>query len=186
MVTFAMVIYGIYNAKQIKHVSYHVQTKEMLLADQFRIVLISDIHLGAVNSEKNLSKIVHNINVLKPDIVCIAGDIFNDDYNSILDPEEAVGLLKSISATYGVYASLGNHDGGKTFDQMLGFLERSNIELLKDEHVIIAEQLCLIGRVDFFADRWVQGLKKERYFRNYSADRQEYAHHCYGPYTFEL
>ncbi len=161
VVTFAMVIYGIYNAKQIKHVSYHVQTKEMLLADQFRIVLISDIHLGAVNSEKNLSKIVHNINVLKPDIVCIAGDIFNDDYNSILDPEEAVGLLKSISATYGVYASLGNHDGGKTFDQMLGFLERSNIELLKDEHVIIAEQLCLIGRVDSSPIGGFKGLKRK-------------------------
>ena len=41
--------------------------------------------------------------------------------NAIQNPEEAIDLLKSITATYGVYGSLGNHDGGKTFGDMITF-----------------------------------------------------------------
>ena len=113
-----------------------------------KIVLISDLHLGAVNSEKRLENIVKNINNLEPDIVCIAGDIFNDDYYALQNPEKAIGLLKSITATYGVYGSLGNHDSGKTFDEMINFLKQSHIKLLNDTYVIIDGRLALFGRVD--------------------------------------
>lgn len=142
------VSYGIYNANQIKHVSYEVQTKETTLSADMKIVLISDLHLGAVNSEKRLESLVEQINQLAPDIVCIAGDIFNDDYYAIKNPERAIQLLNRIAATYGVYGSLGNHDGGQTFDLMIDFLEQSNIKLLNDEYVVIDERLVLFGRLD--------------------------------------
>lgn len=148
LLTTGLVSYGIYNANQIKHVSYDIQMKETMLAADMKIVLISDLHLGAVNSEKHLESIVQGINNLKPDIVCIAGDIFNNDYNALRNPDEAIDLLKSITATYGVYASMGNHDGGNTFNEMVRFLEQSNIKLLNDEYVIIDERLVLLGRVD--------------------------------------
>ena len=80
MLTVSFVSYGIYNANQIKHVSYDIQTKETTMSAGMKIILISDLHLGAVNSEKRLESIVKNINNLEPDLVCIAGDIFNDDY----------------------------------------------------------------------------------------------------------
>lgn len=148
LLTVSFVSYGIYNANQIKHVSYDIQTKTTTLPTGMKIVLVSDMHLGAVNSEKRLESIVKNINKLEPDIVCITGDIFNDDYNDLQNPEEAIALLKSITATYGVYGSLGNHDSGKTFDKMMNFLERSNIKLLNDEYVMIEKRLILFGRVD--------------------------------------
>lgn len=148
LLTVSFASYGIYNSNQIKNVSYDIQTKETTLSSGMKIVLISDLHLGAVNSEKRLESIVKNINNLEPDLVCIAGDIFNDDYKAIQNPEEAIALLKSITSTYGVYGSLGNHDGGKTFGDMITFLERSNIKLLNDEYEIIDERLVLFGRVD--------------------------------------
>lgn len=148
LLTVGFVSYGIYNATQIKNVSYDIQTKEAVLSPNMKIVLISDLHLGAVNSEKRLESIVKNINSLEPDLICIAGDIFNDDYNAIQNPEQAIDLFKSMKATYGVYGTLGNHDGGKTFDKMIEFLKRSNIELLNDEYVIVDERLVLFGRVD--------------------------------------
>lgn len=148
LLTAGLVSYGMFNANKIKHVSYDIQLKEKRLAADLKIVLISDLHLGAVNSEKRLPDIVHGINSLKPDIVCIAGDIFNNDYKAIHNPYEASNLLKSITAAYGVYASLGNHDGGRTFNEMVRFLEQSNIKLLNDEYVIIDERLILLGRVD--------------------------------------
>lgn len=148
LLTAGVVSYGIYHANQIKYVSYDIHTKATALSTRMKIVLISDLHLGAVNSEKRLENIVKNINNLEPDIVCIAGDIFNDDYYALQNPEKAIGLLKSITATYGVYGSLGNHDSGKTFDEMINFLKQSHIKLLNDTYVIINGRLALFGRVD--------------------------------------
>lgn len=148
LLTIGTVSYGIYNANKIKHVSYDIELREKALSSDFKIVMISDLHLGAVNSENRIEKMVQDINNLEPDLVCIAGDIFDNDYNAIHKPEEATALLKSITTTYGVYASLGNHDGGETLNEMMNFLERSNIKLLNDQHVIIDDSLVLVGRLD--------------------------------------
>lgn len=141
------VVYGFFHANRIYTVHYNVQLTEQP-ASQMRVVMLSDLHLGAVHSEARLEKVVASINGQKPDLVCIAGDIFDNDYHSILNPDQVVHTLKKISATYGVYACLGNHDAGAEFAQMEAFLERADIHLLKEEHVVIEEQLILAGRLD--------------------------------------
>ena len=146
--TIGFIGYGKFNASRISLVSYDVQTEKTSLERDLKIALISDLHLGSVNSEKNLERVVYGVNKLEADIVCLAGDIFNDDINSIRNPAGTTDLLKSINSTYGVYACLGNHDAGKTFNEMLRFLEESNVKLLKDEYVIIDEKLALFGRLD--------------------------------------
>lgn len=148
LLTIGFVSYGLFNATYIKHASYNVSFNEKTAASGMKIVLISDLHLGAVNSENRLEEIVDEINRLKPDLVCIPGDIFNDYFGSIKDPEKAIATLKKLKARYGVYASLGNHDAGKTFSQMLDFLDRSNITLLNDEYTNIDDRLILVGRLD--------------------------------------
>lgn len=145
--TACIITYGTYNATQIKNVSYDIELNKEL-DSEMKVVLISDIHLGAVGSEKRLSKTIKEINKAKPDIVCIAGDIFNDDYNSIKNPEKIKELLKSIDSKHGVYAILGNHDGGKTFAKMTEFLKECDVVLLNDEHIVIDNRIVLVGRVD--------------------------------------
>jgi predicted MPP superfamily phosphohydrolase len=162
LLSVGMVIYGRYNAGHIKFVSYDIQTKKTLPAEM-KIVLVSDLHLGAVNSEENLSRTVRGINSLEPDIVCIAGDIFNGNIYALRNPSETMALLKSITAVYGVYACLGNHDGGKTFKEMTRFLEQSNIKLLNDEYVTIDDRLVLTGRVDSRSIGGFDGLKRKKF-----------------------
>ena len=147
LLTCGFTSFGLYNANQIKTVKYDIQLKDFLLNDM-KIVLISDLHLGGVNSEKNLKDMVDSINKVKPDIVCIAGDIFTDDFKLLQNPEKAASLFKSIESIYGVYACLGNHDGGPTLDLMMNFLKENKIKLLNDEYVIIDERLALFGRLD--------------------------------------
>jgi predicted MPP superfamily phosphohydrolase len=148
VLTFGVVCYGVFNANQIKHVSYEVALRDASL-DGMRIVLIADSHLGSVNSfERNLEGIVQTINGLNPDIVCWAGDIFNDDFNAVRDPGRAAALIRGIDSTYGVFACLGNHDGGATLPQMKQFLIDSNITLLNDGYVIIDGRVALFGRLD--------------------------------------
>lgn len=161
LLTAGVVGYGIYNAGQIKHTAYNIQIEKTSFEGEFKIVLISDLHLGSIKSEKLLHDIVHGINSLKPDIVCIAGDIFNDNYNLIRNPERAEEFLRSIEATYGVYAVLGNHDAGKTLDKMMEFLEKSNVKLLNDEYVVIDDRMVLVGRLDPSPIGGYGGLKRK-------------------------
>jgi len=148
LITAITVSYGIYNANRIKQVTYNIRLGKKAQGSEFNLILLSDLHLGAVGSEKRLEKLVQSINIIEPDIVCIAGDIFDNDYHAIHNPEEAIRLLKTIKSKYGVYACLGNHDAGRTFDKMLDFLERCNIKTLNDEYAIIDDRLVLIGRLD--------------------------------------
>ena len=148
LVTAGLMIYGKYNAVQIRHVSYEIDLKDSSLTEELNIVMIADLHLGVTDGEKKLPQIIHGINDLKPDIVCITGDIFNDDIYLIRNHTAVMDSFRSIEAKFGVYACLGNHDGGRTYNEMVSFLEQSNITLLNDEHVIIDERFILIGRLD--------------------------------------
>ena len=139
--------YGVYNAAQITIVTHELQLRRCP-GGEINIVVISDLHLGEVHSERGLERLAAYINGLSPDIVCIVGDIFNDDFYAIRNPERASRLLGSIDATFGVFACLGNHDTGPTIGSMMNFLEETGIVLLNDEHVIIDNRLVLIGRLD--------------------------------------
>jgi hypothetical protein len=159
--TIGLVGYGVYHATQIKEVQYKVATKDSVVSPNMKIAVISDLHLGAVGSEKRIEEVVARINAIQPDLIAIPGDIFNDDFNRIQNPERIRELFRQLKATYGVYASLGNHDGGKTFAQMVKFLEESNITLLMDEVVVIDGRFALAGRLDPSPIGGYGGLKRK-------------------------
>jgi len=140
--------YGTWHATQIYEVRYEVKLDDPALARPLKVVLISDLHLGAAGSEGRLEEIVTRINRMEPDLVLIPGDIFDDDFREIRNPARASELLGQIQAVHGVYASLGNHDGGETFPQMLQFLENSRIRVLLDEHATVDGLVTVIGRLD--------------------------------------
>lgn len=148
LLTAATCIGGFVNARNIRHVSYDIRLQGKQDLSDLKVVMISDLHLGSVGSENRLEKIVDEINGLNPDVVCIAGDFFDTDFGSIRDPDRAVETLHKLQSTYGVYACLGNHDGGQTHNQMKAFLERANIRLLDDASTVIDDRLVLVGRLD--------------------------------------
>ena len=140
-------LYGFFHANKLYIVEYDVKIHSNNGYDM-KIILISDLHLGAVGSEEKLENIVDKINEQNPDLVCISGDIFNTDFKEISNPEKAQKILCKIESKYGTYACLGNHDSGKTFELMTNFLDKANIKLLKDEYAIIDNRLILAGRLD--------------------------------------
>lgn len=152
--------FGFLHANSVRTANYSVRLAESTTS-QMRVVMLSDLHIGAVNSESRLEEIVASINDQKPDLVCIAGDIFDNSYGAIIDPDGVADTLKQISAKHGVYACLGNHDSGADFEQMLGLLERAHIQLLMDKYVVIDEQLVLAGRLDPSPIGGYQGKKRQ-------------------------
>ena len=76
-----------------------------------KIVHISDIHYKSTTDYKDLKKIVNKINLIKPDIVILSGDIFDSNikYNDE-DFEKIKKILKSIDYNIGKYAIKGEED----------------------------------------------------------------------------
>ena len=77
-----------------------------------KVVHLSDIHFGRViNSEKRLNEIKNKINLVKPDIVVLTGDLIDRDTVMNEEVEKMlIDFLKGINADLGKYAILGNHD----------------------------------------------------------------------------
>jgi len=77
----------------------------------FKIVHISDIHYGRTVKNKELQKLVTEINLLKPDIVVLTGDLIDKD--TVLNKtmiDELKDNLSNINVTVGKYAISGEDD----------------------------------------------------------------------------
>lgn len=144
-------IYGAVHGLQVQTRSYEVQlrgTESAAETDSLQIALISDLHLGYIVEENHLARIVAAVNATSPDIVCLAGDIFDGDMTALANPEKLQSLFLEMDASHGVYACLGNHDAGASYEGMLEFLSGAGVQVLRDEAVVIDGRVVLAGRRD--------------------------------------
>jgi predicted MPP superfamily phosphohydrolase len=147
-----LLVYGSLHALSVKTVNYSLTLRGE--GTGTRITLISDTHIGASVGKSHIRRIVETINRTEPDIICIAGDVFDGNLNVINDLEGVITQLKLIKAPLGVYACLGNHDvdrmsisGGRT-GRIVEILKEAGIVLLQDEVLQIKENLFIAGRKD--------------------------------------
>lgn len=161
----AFSISGIYEARDIRTTEYKVSVdKDAGNMGSMNVVLIADLHLGYSIGNWHMERMVEKINNMNPDLVVIAGDIFDNEYEALDNPEQIAETLAGIKSRYGVYACYGNHDiqekilAGFTFSQkekkvsspeMDAFMKKADICLLRDEGVLIDDSVYLYGRPDY-------------------------------------
>mgnify|MGYP004639283263 FL=1 len=159
-------IYGIINAKIVRTTEYEITiNKDGGNFKEMTIAMFGDPQFGYNIGEYHLKQAVDIINKNDVDIVCVAGDIFDNQYSAIKNPDKLIDLFNQIKSKYGMYAVLGNHDVeepilcGFTFNdddienklaskEMLDFIRKSGMVLLYDENVIINDSVNLYGRAD--------------------------------------
>lgn len=96
------------NVFKVKHIEI---ASERIPAsfDGYRIVQLSDIHLGSFSRRaRTLKKFVDKVNELEPDIVLFTGDLITFFPSEIKD--NLASILSETDAADGVYSVLGNHD----------------------------------------------------------------------------
>lgn len=115
--------------------------------NDLRIVAVSDFHLGKLIRKERMAIWSEMINEQNPDLILLAGDIFDHTFL----PKDSEGIileLRKLKAKYGVYAVPGNHEYYFNINKSLDYLESSGIIVLKDQLTTIDNRLILIGRDD--------------------------------------
>jgi len=115
--------------------------------DKLSIVAISDVHLGDLIRKSRLEKYVELINKQNPDIILIAGDLFDRNLHTV-EEQRMDTVLQKLKAKYGVYAVVGNHEYFGNVNRATDFMKRSGIKVLRDTAVTIDDKFIVIGRDD--------------------------------------
>jgi predicted MPP superfamily phosphohydrolase len=76
--------------------------------DGMKVLLFSDLHINRYSSPRFLNRLQKTIVRLSPDLIVFAGDLLS--YASLPRPDLAAQFFDSLSAPFGVFACLGNHD----------------------------------------------------------------------------
>ena len=76
--------------------------------DGFRIVQLSDLHVGTFANRKNIIRqITDSVMSLQPDMIVFTGDLVNYHSGEL---DAFLPILSKMKAPFGIYAVLGNHD----------------------------------------------------------------------------
>ena len=140
---------GVINARIVRVTPYEITVnKSAGSMESMKVVLLADLHLGYNVGLAQMERMVARVNEQGADAVVIAGDIFDNAWEAVEEPEQIAAVLRGIRSRYGVYAVYGNHDieepilAGFTFrsdgkkqssPEMDAFLASANIRLLRDE-----------------------------------------------------
>jgi predicted MPP superfamily phosphohydrolase len=115
---------------EIVHLKVKIPDLDPVFND-YRIVHLSDIHLGQWISAKRIEGVVNLVNKQKPDLVAITGDSVSYVVNEpVLDMLRFLKNLKPQDATVAV---LGNHDHWIGAEEIRQVMEESRIKELEND-----------------------------------------------------
>ncbi len=142
---FGSLIYGFSNKYnyQVKRISLKFDN----LPASFRglkIVHFSDVHSGSFTNKEAVIRGVDKIIAEKADLVIFSGDLVND---LATEMHEYINVFNKISAPFGVYSVLGNHDYGDYVSWPDRNAAHREKERIAGKHILTPLQLKNIGNL---------------------------------------
>lgn len=107
------------------------------LNKSYSIVQISDVHIGGLIDQKFIKSLVNRVNLLKPDIVVITGDLVDISLKYAIP---ALEELKALQSKYGTYFIVGNHEYLHGIDEIIKKVNSLGIKTLENENLYIGEK----------------------------------------------
>jgi predicted MPP superfamily phosphohydrolase len=124
--------------------------------DGFRLVQISDLHVGGRVGRAYVQDVVDQVNALKPDLIAVTGDLLDGDLAKVLDDLQP---LKGLRAAQGAFYVTGNHEYFHGIGPWLEEVPRLGLRLLMNERVRLHQSGASfdLAGVDDFMGRSVPG-----------------------------
>lgn len=135
-------LYGVVNAARLR--VNRVTVKLPNLPEQWRgrvAALVSDTHLGHVRNLGFMRRIVARLNHLHPDVVLIAGDMYD---GTVVNAGALAEPWSALSAPHGAFFVTGNHEEFTSRDKYLDAISKAGVRVLNNEKVDL-EGLQLVG-----------------------------------------
>ena len=117
----------------------------------FKIVQLSDLHVGSTIQRSFVDRVVDRANALAPDLVAVTGDVADGFVPELRDHVAPLGRLR---APLGTFFVTGNHEYYWDPRGWMRELERLGIDVLSNEHRLIERgrgRLLLAGVTDLSA-----------------------------------
>jgi predicted MPP superfamily phosphohydrolase len=135
--------YGFFEAQNIRLENITVKTSGIPEEiSRFRIVQISDVHLGLLVRESRLKKILAKVQEANPDLLVCTGDLVDGQINNL---EGLAEMLQSIQPGYGKFAITGNHEYYAGLHQSLAFIKKAGFTILRGQSVDVSGIITLAG-----------------------------------------
>jgi predicted MPP superfamily phosphohydrolase len=123
----------------------------------YRVVQLSDLHIGPTLGGAWLANVVARVNALEPDVIVITGDLVDGSLESLRDQVAPLGDLR---AKNGIFFVTGNHEYYSGVDDWLAELDRLKIKVLRNERVEVGrgdDTFDLAGVDDWSAKNFGNG-----------------------------
>jgi len=142
-ISFAVGVYGYFEALHIR--TEHVTVKTSKIPEnigRFRVVQISDVHLGLIVGKSRLQRILRKVRDARPDILVSTGDLVDGQMDEL---ETLTDMFQDIPTPYGKFAITGNHEFYAGLDRALAFTEKAGFTLLRGEGQTVSNFLNVAG-----------------------------------------
>ncbi len=137
--------YGSFEAGNIRTENIVIKTSKIPESiGSFKIVQISDVHIGLIVREERLKRILREVKAANPDMLVSTGDLVDGQINNL---SALVKFFKEIKPMYGKYAITGNHEFYAGLNQALGFIKEAGFTILRGKGLTV-EGLINIAGVD--------------------------------------
>lgn len=135
-------LYGIINASSIRVTRVTVRLPALPKSWRGRVAaLVSDTHLGHVRNYRFISRVVAMLRQLRPEIVFIAGDLYD---GTKVEPKHLATPWMHLSPPLGTFFVTGNHEEFSHPSQYAHVLQQCGVRPLLDEKVVV-DGVQLIG-----------------------------------------
>ena len=121
----------------------------------WRIVQITDVHVGPTIGAEYLSSVVDRVNAQSPDVVVITGDLVD---GSVASLAAHVAPLRRLVAPHGVFFVTGNHEYYSGAAEWCAHLATLNIRVLRNESLAVGgdDGFTLAGVDDWTAHQFAR------------------------------
>ncbi|WP_432121922.1 metallophosphoesterase [Streptomyces sp. S1] len=145
--------YGVLRGPRVKRVAVPL-AKIPRAAHGYRIVVVSDVHLGPILGRAHTQRIVDAVNSTQPDLIAIVGDLVD---GTVEDLGPAAEPLARLRARHGSFFVTGNHEYFSGADAWVDHVRELGLRPLRNERLEIAAGFDLAGVDDVAGESEGQG-----------------------------
>jgi predicted MPP superfamily phosphohydrolase len=133
VIIFVLIIitYGLVNGQVIKIKNIEIKINNLPSSlENKKIVHLTDIHLGAINRQAYMERIIKKTEEIKPDYIFLTGDYLD---GTSPNSEKFIPLLASLNEIAQVYFITGNHEDYDSIENLSELVKNTECIILENE-----------------------------------------------------